>query len=310
MKALVERALGFHALSVADLIAIFEDDRATAGDARREVLAILASHPQRRDGLVVGVTGTPGSGKSTLLGKLVLAVSGEARLPIAVVAVDPSSLSSGGALLGDRVRVHLPIDRPELFFRSQASQSELGGLGPRTYPVCQLLRLLFDVVFVETVGIGQSELDVRWLADRMYLVMQPLGGDEVQLLKAGVLEVPDAVVVSKCDEGVPARRLIAALAVALPLTRVLAAPPAVIRTSALTGEGVAELAADILAHRAAPRTSDAEKDARYFAQWVRAEWGRAGERMLVASRGAVELLKFEPDLDRAEARFDALMRNA
>lgn len=239
MEELIGRALAFHTLSIADLVAVFEDSRPSAAAQRRDAIAILSRHPKRRSGLLVGVTGTPGSGKSTLLGRVALAIADARQLSVAVVAVDPSSPMSGGALLGDRVRVRWPPDRPELYFRSQASENELGGLGPDTFSVCRLLHHLFDVVFVETVGIGQSEIDVRWLADRMYLVMQPLGGDEVQMLKAGILEVPDAIVVNKCDEKQAARRLVAALGSSLPLSRPFGdGPPAVLRTSSVTGEGL------------------------------------------------------------------------
>src|SRR6185312_6848364 len=104
--------------------------------------------------------------------------------------------------------------------------------GPDTFQVCRLLHHLFDLVFVETVGIGQSEVDVRWLADRMYLVLQPLGGDEIQMLKAGIMEVPDAIVVNKCDEAKAARRLLASLTTSLPLSRPFGdGPPAVLQTS-------------------------------------------------------------------------------
>ena len=119
-----------------------------------------------------------------------------------MLAVDPSSQVSGGALLGDRTRMRFPPDERRLFFRSQASESDLGGLGPSTFQVCRLLTRLFDCVMIETVGIGQSEADIRHLADRVYLVLQPLGGDEVQFLKAGIIEVPHAFILNKCDEPV------------------------------------------------------------------------------------------------------------
>ena len=309
MQGLVDKALQFHTLSIADLIAIFEDDRPQAIPQRREALTILSAHPQRKNGYLVGITGTPGVGKSTLLGQLVLALSAAARLSVAVVAVDPSSTISGGALLGDRVRVHLPVDRPELYFRSQASQSELGGLAPKTFPVCRLLHHLFDIVLVETVGIGQSELDVRWLVDRLYLVLQPLAGDEVQLLKAGVLEVPDAIVVNKCDERQAARKLRSALASALPLAHGMGeAPPSVFLTSAISGEGVAELSADVLAQLAAHPF--AAKERRYFEHWVKAEWGRAGERVLRATKNASTYVQDIGDLERAQETFSLAMRTA
>ena len=310
MQALIERALAFHTLSVSDLVAIFEDARPAAAAQRREAIEILTRHPRRRHGLIVGVTGTPGSGKSSLLGRLALAISDARKLAIAILAVDPSSPISGGALLGDRVRVRLPVDRPELYFRSQASESELGGLGPDTFQVCRLLHHLFDLVFVETVGIGQSELDVRWLADRLYLVMQPLGGDEVQMLKAGILEVPDAIVVNKCDEQQAARKLVAALRSSLPLSRPFGeGPPAVLCTSALSGEGIEALCADVLARVGGPRVALTDKEVHFFRRWVRSEWGRVGERLLDGRLGgASAFLTAAGGFDEAQARFADQMK--
>jgi LAO/AO transport system kinase len=305
LNELVERALAHHALSISDLVAVFEDARPGAAARRREAMALLSAHPARRRGYLVGVTGTPGSGKSTLLGRLALAVADARGLAVAVLAVDPSSPLSGGALLGDRVRVRFPPARRDLYFRSQASEAELGGLAPDTFQVARLLIHLFDVVFVETVGIGQSEIDVRFLADRLYLVLSPLGGDEIQLLKAGVLEVPDALVVNKCDEVVAARRLVLALESSLPLSRPFGeAPPALFRASAKTGEGVAALCDDVLAAVAAGPGPLAAKEAHFFRRWVRAEWGRAGERLLAEQLGgAAAFLAAAGDLDSAEERF-------
>jgi LAO/AO transport system kinase len=310
MEELVERALAFHTLSVSDLVAIFEDARPAAAAQRRQVISLLSRHPRRRHGLLVGFTGTPGSGKSTLLGRLAPAIADARGLAIAVVAVDPSSPVSGGALLGDRVRVRWPVERTELFFRSQASEHVLGGLGPDTFSVCRLLHHLFDVVFVETVGIGQSEIDVRWLADRMYLVMQPLGGDEVQMLKAGVLEVPDAIVVNKCDEKQAARKLVAALTASLPISRPFGdGPPVVLKTSSVSGEGLDELRDDVLARLAGTRVPLIDKEVHFFRRWVREEWGRAGERQLEgALGGATAFMLAAGGFDEAQAKFSSLRR--
>ena len=311
MKELVERALAFHTLSIADLVAIFEDARSGAPARRRQVLELLAHHPQRRRGLIVGITGTPGSGKSTLIGQVALEIAARAPLSVGVVAVDPSSLASGGALLGDRVRVRFPVDKPQLYFRSQSSENELGGLGPDTFQVCRLLHYLFDVVFVETVGIGQSEVDVRWLSDRMYLVLQPLGGDDIQMLKAGIMEVPDVLVVNKCDEERAARRLVASLTAVLPLSRPFGDPPPILRTSTVTGEGLEAFATDVLARMDGARTELADKEAHFFRRWVKEEWGRAGLRLLDgALAGAAPFLQASGGFDEAEEQFDAAMRKA
>lgn len=310
MRELVERALAFHTLSIADLVAVFEDARPTAPARRREALALLGQHPRRRQGLIVGVTGTPGSGKSTLIGRVALEIAARGQLSVGVVAVDPSSLASGGALLGDRVRARFPVDQPQLYFRSQSSENELGGLGPDTFQVCRLLHHLFDVVFVETVGIGQSEIDVRWLADRMYLVLQPLGGDDIQMLKAGIMEVPDAIVVNKCDEAKAARRLVASLTTALPLSRPFGdGPPPLLRTSAATGEGIDAFAADVLQRCQGERTDLRTKEVHFFRRWVKEEWGRVGERLLEQSLGgAAAFLADAGGFDHGEEHFNATVR--
>jgi LAO/AO transport system kinase len=305
VKQLVERALAFHTLSIADLVAIFEDTRPEARVRRVEALRLLSA---RTRGFVVGLTGAPGSGKSTLLGRLALALHDEHELAVAVVAVDPSSTVSGGALLGDRVRVRFPPDDPHLYFRSQASDTELGGLGPGTFQACRLLQQIFDVVIVETVGVGQSEADVRMLADRLYLVLDPHGGDEVQLLKAGVLEVPDAVVVNKCD--LDAAPFVASLRMTLPLSRPFDLEMPIFPTSATRGDGVAALASDLADQAKRPRERTSAKEARFFRRWVRREWGRAGERILDAKLGGDAFITSSGGFDEAEAAFDAALRRA
>lgn len=308
MRALIERALAFHTLSIADLVAIFEDARPTAVARRGEALAELDRQSSTR-GRIVGVTGTPGSGKSTLIGRVGVALHGRG-LSVGVLAVDPSSLASGGSLLGDRVRARFPSDEPRLYFRSQASDAELGGLGPDTFQVCRLLHHLFDVVIVETVGIGQSEVDVRWLCDRMLLVVQPLGGDEVQMLKAGIMEVPDVIVVNKCDERAAARRTLAALSSSLPLSRPFdAGPPPVLLASALSGEGIGAIVEDLVGNARA--SGMANKEAHFFQRWVRSEWGRVGERLLVDELGgAAAFVRAHAGFDGAQHAFGPAMRTA
>ena len=157
--ALIEAATRGEKHSVARLISLFEDRRPGAPERRAAVLEALdAGRGDRGAGTIIGITGTPGSGKSTLLSRLTVdLLAADSTLSIAVLAVDPSSQVSGGALLGDRTRMRFTPDERRLFFRSQASDSDLGGLGPSSFQVCRLLTRLFDCVMIETVGIGQSE---------------------------------------------------------------------------------------------------------------------------------------------------------
>jgi LAO/AO transport system kinase len=225
---------------------------------------------------VIGVTGTPGSGKSTLIGRLALELLDAApTVRVAVVAIDPSSVESGGALLGDRLRTHFPVGEPRIFFRSQATHGDLGGVGRRTFAVTRLLRHFFDFVFVETVGIGQSQIEVTALADTTVLVLQPLAGDHIQFLKAGVMEVPDVFVMNKCDEEKLARRSVHELRAALDCARIArrdgAAVHPVFQTSALRGSGVAALAAFLHEHVAVPDAATLRQKELHFLRTGMAE---------------------------------------
>src|SRR6476646_7735641 len=173
--------------------------------ARAEVAALLREvSPTALGGEapahVVGVTGPPGAGKSTLLGELVRAWRADGR-SVAVLAVDPSSRRSGGSLLGDRARIPFDPADAGVFIRSTAAAGRLGGLAPATRAAAHALAAAFDVVVVETVGVGQSETDVAEVADTVAVIVQPGSGDVLQFLKAGIMEIPDVLVVTKADLG-------------------------------------------------------------------------------------------------------------
>jgi LAO/AO transport system kinase len=285
-----------------------------APDAREEIAALLAEVAPGRlggeaPGHVVGVTGPPGAGKSTLLSALTRAWRALDRT-VAVLAVDPSSKRSGGALLGDRARIDGdPSDRG-LFIRSTAAGERLGGLAPATRAAAQALAAAFDMVVIETVGVGQSETEVAEAADTVAVVVQPGSGDVLQFLKAGIMEVPDVLVVTKADLGVVAQRarrdLVAALRSlgesAVPVVAVSSLPPV---------DGVDELVAALDAHRAGLDVSAARVRARRLgalADFV-SEHGERGLRSVGGRRAAVAWLEAqdaaldEPALVRAlEAR--------
>jgi len=150
--------------------------------------------------ITIGFTGTPGSGKSSLIAEICRELLYSTEKKIGIVAIDPSSSISGGSILGDRTRFNIPARESRIYFRSQASQLELGGVNPYTYHVIRLLRYFFDFVFVETVGIGQNEIEVSKIVDHSFLVLQPLAGDNIQFMKSGIMEIPDAFIINKCDE--------------------------------------------------------------------------------------------------------------
>ena len=278
-------------------------------DLRPEIAALLAEvAPGRLGGEapahVVGVTGPPGAGKSTLLSALTRAWRADGRT-VAVLAVDPTSKRSGGALLGDRARIDGdPADRG-LFIRSTAAGERLGGLAPATRAAAQALAAAFDVVVIETVGVGQSETEVAEAADTVAVVVQPGSGDVLQFLKAGIMEVPDVLVVTKADLGqvaVRARRDLGAALRSLgerdvPVVAVSSVPPPA---------GIDDLVAALDAHRERLDVPAARTRARRLgalADFV-SEHGERGLRALGGRRAAERwLAEQDPGLEEP-----ALMR--
>ncbi|HEX8207389.1 MAG TPA: GTP-binding protein [Solirubrobacteraceae bacterium] len=263
-------------------------------------------------GHVIGVTGPPGAGKSSLLSALVRAWRDAGRT-VAVLAVDPSSKRSGGSLLGDRARIEFdPADRGVLI-RSTAAGGRLGGLAPATRAAAQALAAAYDVVVIETVGVGQSETEVAEVADTVAVIVQPGSGDALQFIKAGIMEVPDVLVVTKADLGDVALRARRDLSAAL---RSLGArdTPVVAVSSVAPTTGIDELVAALAAHREgldlpARRTDSRRTSA--LADFV-AEHGDRGLRALGGRRAALRFLADqEPALDvatlveRLEARAEA-----
>jgi LAO/AO transport system kinase len=314
MQELIERALSRDKLAVATLVSLFEDQRESAVEQRATAYELLAAKKQGKSGAMLGITGTPGAGKSSLLARLTLELlASDSELSLAVLAIDPSSHISGGSLLGDRTRMKLPTDERRVFFRSQASATELGGLGPWSFQVARLLSLLFDCVLIETVGIGQSEADIRHLADRVYLVLQPLAGDEVQFLKAGIMEVPHAFILNKCDDP-SAERSYHTLRGSVGLARPWDGDRVPIyKTSARTGVGIPEVAADMLrearAHLERAEASLTAKEPYFFERWVRDEWGRFGVRHLDRELGgAAAFLKRMRSFEAAQVELTASLR--
>src|SRR3954447_5240288 len=186
---------------------LIEDRSPASRERSAELLAELtpAALGGEAPAHLVGVTGPPGAGKSTLLSALVRAWR-EGGRTVAVLAVDPASKRSGGALLGDRARIeHDPKD-DGILIRSTAAGGRLGGLATATREAVDALAAAFDLVVVETVGVGQSETDVEEVADSVAVVVQPGSGDVLQFLKAGIMEVPDVLVVTKADLGDVAMR--------------------------------------------------------------------------------------------------------
>lgn len=236
--ALIDLALAGDRRALARLLSVVE-----AGGARSEAV-VQTLYPRSGQAHAIGFTGASGTGKSTLVGRVARELRHRGRR-VAVVAVDPTSPFSGGALLGDRIRMGALAGDPDIFIRSMATRaSSWGGLAEQTTAVATVLAAAgFDAVLVETVGAGQDELAVAQEAGTVVVVTAPGLGDEVQALKAGILEIADVLVVNKADRD-GADRLAAELALAARHP-----PVRIVKTIATQGVGVAELVDALEAHR-------------------------------------------------------------
>lgn len=241
---LVAGARAGRAAAVARLISLVEDD----SPLLPEVMAALAPHAGRAH--VIGLTGAPGVGKSTTTSALVTALR-QGGQRVAVLAVDPSSPFSGGALLGDRIRMSDHAADPDVFIRSMASRGHLGGLARATPQAVRVLDAAgFDVVLVETVGVGQSEVEIAGAADTTVVLLAPGMGDGIQAAKAGLLEIGDVYVVNKADrEGADVVRRDLRLMLHLAERPEGAWQRPVLKASAMTNQGLDEVVAAIAEHR-------------------------------------------------------------
>lgn len=252
-------------------------------DGTAELAAFLDEAALDPRGTVIGLTGPPGVGKSTLTNALIASFRARGET-VGVIAVDPSSQVSGGALLGDRTRLRTDPEDTGIFVRSMAARDRLGGLSDHAVAGIALMRAVMDRVIVESVGIGQSEADVAFAVDTAVLCIQPGSGDSLQFMKAGIMELPDVVAVTKADMGAPARRARADVEGALSLARLSGDRPAppVVMVSANEGTGLDELAAACDAHVHGSRSQGALhlRRAGQHLKWVedavRHRFGRRG----------------------------------
>lgn len=241
--------------ALARIISLIEND----GPGKETILSQIFPHTGRAHS--IGITGAPGAGKSSLVDKLTTHVRG-LGLTVGIVAVDPSSPFSGGALLGDRIRMQAHTLDQGVYIRSMGTRGNLGGLARNTKQVMQTLDAFGkDLVLVETVGVGQSELDIAQAADSVVLVLTPASGDAIQTLKAGIMEVADIFVVNKCDLG-PAEELVREINAMLDLGSRTGWRPPVIKTNGITGEGVPEVYSALREHWNFLQTSGRIKELR------------------------------------------------
>ncbi len=267
VEKLLEGARQGRIAYIARLLSIVENEEPEAADI------IRATYAQTGRAIVVGFTGPPGTGKSTLVSAMTAAYRQTAGR-VAVVAVDPSSPYTGGAILGDRIRMRERYLDSGVFIRSMANRGTAGGLARATKRVVGLLDALgFDVVLVETVGVGQQEIEVTRVVDTVCLLTIPGAGDDIQAIKAGIMEIADVLVVNKADRP-GADETVKDLTQMLTLgaSRLSWKPP-VVKTSAKDGTGIEDLMAAIAKHRA----------------WA-AESGEARQRHADAMRNEIQIL--------------------
>jgi LAO/AO transport system kinase len=274
------------------------EDRTAHG---RELLDRLFGHTG--EALRIGLTGPPGSGKSTLAAILARRLRGQGHR-VGILAVDPTSPFTGGAILGDRIRMTEVVADPGIFIRSMATRGHQGGLSATTYEASELLEAAgYDRILIETVGVGQSELEIASAADTTVVVLVPESGDAIQVMKAGVMEIGDIFVVNKYDRqgGDHLVREIQAILELAPPQRADGWKPPVVATVATRGEGLEELAGSLEAHEAHCR-GDA-------AAWERRRREKLRERVRLLLSGHLLEEAWRADLERRlEDALDAMAR--
>ncbi|HUC34442.1 MAG TPA: methylmalonyl Co-A mutase-associated GTPase MeaB [Gaiellaceae bacterium] len=242
LDALVEGVRSGERRALARAITLVESSDPLAYELIREL------YPSTGSAYTIGVTGPPGVGKSSLISALVRHVRAE-EASVGVISVDPSSPFTKGALLGDRIRLADHFLDPEVFIRSMGTRGHLGGLAEATLQAALVLDAAGkDLVFLETVGAGQSEVEIISIADTVLLVLMPGSGDSIQALKAGIMEIPDVIAVNKCDHPA-AKTMVNEVRSILALDTDRNRQPPIILTEAVRGEGIEELWTEISAHR-------------------------------------------------------------
>ena len=242
MDALAERALAGDQRSMARLISLIERRDSCSIDLMKQI------YPHTGRAHTIGITGSPGAGKSTLVSRLIESFR-QAGRTVGVIAVDPSSPFSGGAVLGDRLRMQDHALDSGVFIRSMGSRGNLGGLSGATHEAALVLDACgYDVVLIETLGVGQSEIDVIRISDTVCLVLVPGAGDDVQVMKAGIMEIADIFVVNKSDRD-GAEKVALDVKVMLDLVSGRKWRPPVSLASARDGGGIGEIIENIARHR-------------------------------------------------------------
>lgn len=304
-----QQVMAANKVAVSRALNLVEDRRSESHARVADLLAALKHAPKATGGHRVGLTGPPGVGKSTLTSALARSLRDRGRT-VGVVAIDPSSVRSGGSLLGDRARMGFDPTDNGLFVRSLATAGEVGGLAYAANSSVRVLGAAYDTVVVETTGVGQSEIDIVHVADTVVLVIQPGSGDVLQFLKAGIMEIPDVLVVNKADQDELARRAVADLRGALQTAHAVGADGGggsgwetpIVATSATHGTGIGELIDALDAHRRHLETTLSARRRRGEVQWALDLFSRKHGAHGVSTLGGISTLEARArrDLDGSE----------
>ncbi len=297
-EALAAAVAAHDRAALARSLNLLDDRRPQARRCAAHFLATLPSEKLDAEGHLIGITGPPGAGKSSLTSALI-GVWQQRGLSVGILAVDPSSPLSGGALLGDRLRMlaHDHGSNGSVFIRSLACRGEFGGLSAEVWPMSLAMLAAFDIVLIETVGVGQKEIDISKMSDTTCFVAQPASGDSIQFLKAGIMEVPHILVVNKEDMGAAARKTLTELRFTLKKQMDPAGwqVPA-LAVSAVKGTGIEKLADTLDGHRQWLVEHDLLDTRRkqFQAEWIvkrlREEFGRFGIEKLGGEQHLFQVL--------------------
>lgn len=291
MEKLIARALEGDHRSIARLISLVESESPQAEHIMRRIYA----HSGKAH--IIGLTGSPGAGKSTLADKVIAAFKSLGKT-IGVIAVDPSSPFTGGAILGDRLRMQQHAVDPDVFIRSMGTRGSLGGLSRSTQEAALILDACGkDVVIIETVGVGQSEVDIVKIADTVGLILVPGMGDDIQIMKAGIMEIADIFIVNKADRD-GADRVSTEVNMMLDLLGMRPWRPPVLKTIAERGDGVAEVVTEMARHR---EFLDVSEEGR------RRKWQRLGmEVEEILRREIASLVELAWEKEKSPELFESL----
>jgi LAO/AO transport system kinase len=291
VEKLIARALDGDHRSIARLISLVESESPQAEIIMRKI------YPHSGKAHIIGLTGSPGAGKSTLADKIIAHFKSLGKT-IGVIAVDPSSPFTGGAILGDRLRMQQHAVDPDVFIRSMGTRGSLGGLSRSTQEAALILDACGkDVVIIETVGVGQSEIDIVKIADTVGLILVPGMGDDIQIMKAGIMEIADVFIVNKADRD-GAERVSTEVNMMLDLLGMRPWRPPVLKTVAERGDGVEEVVREMVRHADFLKVSEEGR---------RRKWQRLGmEVEEILRREIASLVELAWEKEKSPELFESL----